>query len=287
MKLKFLRWKKLDKDEEDKLKMKIFDIVFEANTPYGKLFDIGLLFFIMLSVAMVVLESIPSFNARYHTFLIVSEWIITILFTIEYCLRIYSVQKPWRYIFSFYGIIDLLSILPFFLGIFFPSTKYLSSIRILRLFRILRIFNLSGLTQNRNLLLLGLKRSKDKIIVFLSFVILVVVVIGSFMYVIEKDHPESGFTSIPVSIYWAIVTMTTVGYGDVSPVTSLGRFLASIIMILGYGIIAVPAGIMSQEFSKSSKEEVPDNTDVCRHCGDNYHLDGANYCKTCGHLLNP
>lgn len=288
MKLKLFPWKRMDKDEERKLKMRIFDVIFEANTPYGKLFDITLLLVILFSVALVILESVPSFNSRYHNFLVTAEWIITGLFTIEYLLRIYCVQKPWRYIFSFYGIIDLLSILPFYFGIFFPNSKYLSSIRILRLFRILRIFNLTGLTQNRNILLRGLKQSKNRIIVFLSFIILVVVVIGSAMYVIEKDHPESGFTSIPISIYWAIVTMTTVGYGDVAPVTGFGRFLASIIMILGYGIIAVPAGIMSHEIANASKDDVvPSNTDVCRYCNDNYHMDDARYCKTCGHLLNP
>ncbi|ADX68291.1 MULTISPECIES: ion transporter [Weeksella] len=289
MKWNIFRLKKLDKDEENKLKKKIFEIIFEANTPYGRLFDLSLLLLIILSVALVILESVPTFNARYHTFLVVSEWLITILFTIEYLLRLYSVQKPLRYVFSFYGIIDLLSILPFYFGIFFPNSKYLSSIRILRLFRILRIFNLTGLTQNRNILLRSLQQSKDRIIVFLSFVILIVVVLGSFMYAIEKNHPESGFTSIPISIYWAVVTMTTVGYGDVAPVTGLGRFLASIIMILGYGIIAVPAGIMSQEIARASKENdhIPTNTDVCRYCGDNYHLDNSIYCKTCGHLLNP
>ncbi|WP_068598183.1 ion transporter [Vaginella massiliensis] len=285
---KVFPWKKLDKDEKRKLKMKIFDIIFEANTPYGKLFDISLLLVILFSVALIVLESVPSFNSRYHDFLVIAEWIVVMLFTVEYFLRIYCLQKPWRYVFSFYGIVDLLSILPFYFGIFFPNSKYLSSIRILRLFRIIRIFNLSGLTKNRNILILGLKQSKDRIIVFLSFICLVVVVIGAIMYMVEKDHPESGFTSIPISIYWAIVTMTTVGFGDIAPVTGFGRFLASIIMILGYGIIAVPAGIISSEMVNASKQDnIPTNTDVCQYCNDNYHLDNARYCKTCGHLLNP
>lgn len=280
--------KRMGADEEKKLKQKIFDIVFEADTPYGKFFDISLLLLILLSVGLVMLESIPAINARHHTVLVSLEWILTFLFTIEYLLRIYCVKNRWRYIFSFYGVIDLLSILPFYLGLFFPTSKYLSSIRILRLLRIFRIFNLTRFTRGKNVLMLGLKESKDKIIVFLSFVILIVVVIGSVMYMVEHDHPESGFTSIPISIYWAIVTLTTVGYGDISPVTGLGQFLASVVMIIGYGVIAVPTSIITMEMNKASrtKEDIPTNTQRCRNCGDDYHLDGAIYCKTCGHLLN-
>ncbi|HAD80797.1 MAG TPA: ion transporter, partial [Flavobacteriaceae bacterium] len=216
------------------------------------------------------------------------EWILTFLFTIEYLLRIYCVKNRWRYIFSFYGVIDLLSILPFYLGLVLPTSKYLASIRILRLLRIFRIFNLTRFTRGKNVLVLGLKESKDKIIVFLSFVVLIVVVIGSIMYMVEHDHPESGFTSIPISIYWAIVTLTTVGYGDISPVTGLGQFLASVVMIIGYGVIAVPTSIVTMEMNKAArhKEDIPTNTQRCRNCGDDYHLDGAIYCKTCGHLLN-
>lgn len=280
--------KRMGADEEKKLKQKIFDVIFEADTPYGKLFDISLLLLILVSVGLVMLESIPAINARHHTTLVSLEWILTSLFTLEYLLRIYCVKNRWRYIFSFYGIIDLLSILPFYLGLFFPTSKYLSSIRILRLLRIFRIFNLTRFTRGRNVLVLGLRESKDKIIVFLSFVILIVVVIGSIMYMVEHDHPESGFTSIPISIYWAIVTLTTVGYGDISPVTGLGQFLASVVMIIGYGVIAVPTSIVTMEMNKAAKmkDEIPTNTERCRNCGDDYHLDGAIYCKTCGHKLN-
>ncbi|MGV0848388.1 ion transporter [Empedobacter falsenii] len=280
--------KRMGADEEKKLKQKIFDIIFEADTPYGKLFDISLLLLILLSVGLVMLESIPAINARHHTVLVSLEWILTFLFTIEYLLRIYCVKNRWRYIFSFYGVIDLLSILPFYLGLVLPTSKYLASIRILRLLRIFRIFNLTRFTRGKNVLVLGLKESKDKIIVFLSFVVLIVVVIGSIMYMVEHDHPESGFTSIPISIYWAIVTLTTVGYGDISPVTGLGQFLASVVMIIGYGVIAVPTSIVTMEMNKASKtkEDIPTNTQRCRNCGDDYHLDGAIYCKTCGHLLN-
>ncbi|WP_291065928.1 MULTISPECIES: ion transporter [unclassified Empedobacter] len=280
--------KRMGADEEKKLKQKIFDIVFEADTPYGKFFDISLLLLILLSVGLVMLESIPAINARHHTVLVSLEWILTFLFTIEYLLRIYCVKNRWRYIFSFYGVIDLLSILPFYLGLVLPTSKYLASIRILRLLRIFRIFNLTRFTRGKNVLVLGLKESKDKIIVFLSFVLLIVVVIGSIMYMVEHDHPESGFTSIPISIYWAIVTLTTVGYGDISPVTGLGQFLASVVMIIGYGVIAVPTSIVTMEMNKAAKhnEDIPTNTQRCRNCGDDYHLDGAIYCKTCGHLLN-
>jgi voltage-gated potassium channel len=277
---------KMNKDEENKLKQKIFDIIFEANTPYGKLFDIVLLLLILMSVGLVMLESVPAINARYHSILIVFEWTLTIIFSIEYSLRVYCVKNRWRYITSFYGIIDLISILPFYLGFFFTASKYLSSIRILRLLRIFRIFNLTQFTHGKNVLAIGLKESKDKIIVFLSYVLLIVVVIGSIMFIVEHDHPESGFTSIPISIYWAIVTLTTVGYGDISPVTSLGQFLASLVMIIGYGIIAVPTGIVTMEMNKASKADIPKNTEKCRNCGDDYHLDGSVYCKTCGHKLN-
>ena len=283
---RFKKKKKMDRDEENKLKQNIFDVVFEANTPYGKLFDIVLLLLIMTSVSLVMLESIPAINARYHTTLITLEWILTILFTLEYALRVYCVKNRWRYIFSFYGIIDLLSILPFYLALFLPASKYLSSVRILRLLRIFRIFNLTRFTHGKNVLVIGLQQSKDKIIVFLSYVILIVVVIGSIMFMVEHDHPESGFTSIPISIYWAIVTLTTVGYGDISPVTGLGQFLASLVMIIGYGIIAVPTSIVTMEMNRASKADVPKNTEKCRNCGDDYHLDGSKYCKTCGHLLN-
>ena len=285
-KSQFPTFRRMSKDEENKLKQKIFDVIFEANTPYGKLFDITLLFLIMVSVGLVMLESVPAINARYHSTLVTLEWTLTSLFTIEYLLRVYCVKNRWRYIFSFYGIIDLLSILPFYLGLFFPSSKYLSSIRILRLLRIFRIFNLTQFTHGRNVLVIGLKESKDKIIVFLSYVILIVVVIGSIMFMVEHDHPESGFTSIPISIYWAIVTLTTVGYGDISPVTGLGQFLASLVMIIGYGIIAVPTGIVTMEMNKASKLDIPKNTEKCRNCGDDYHLDDSIYCKTCGHKLN-
>ena len=278
-------FKRMSKIEKERFRHRIFDIIFETNTPQGKLFNIALLFVILLSVILVMLDTIPSVNARYHKVLNVLEYVITILFTIEFCLRIYALKKPWKYIFSFYGLIDILAILPFYIGIFVPAGRYLSNIRILRLLRVFRIFKLTEFTHGRNVLLLGLKESRNKIIVFLSFVLLIVVVIGSIMYMIEGNHPESGFTSIPIGIYWAIVTLTTVGYGDVAPVTSFGQFIASVVMILGYGIIAVPTGIVTMEVNKAANN-IPTNTEVCPHCGDDYHLDGSIYCKTCGNKLN-
>ncbi len=278
-------FKRMSKLEKAKFKHHLFDIIFETNTKQGKLFNIALLFVILLSVMLVMLDTIPSVNARYHKVLNVLEYVITILFTIEFCLRIYVLKKPWKYIFSFYGLIDILAILPFYIGIFVPAGRYLSNIRILRLLRVFRIFKLTEFTHGRNVLLLGLKESRNKIIVFLSFIILIVVVIGSIMYMIEGDHPESGFTSIPISIYWAIVTLTTVGYGDVAPVTSFGQFMASVVMILGYGIIAVPTGIVTMEINNAANK-IPNNTEVCPNCGDDYHLDNSVYCKTCGSKLN-
>lgn len=276
----------MEKSKESQLKEKIFEIIFEADTPWGKLFDVVLLITILFSVALVMLESVPAVNAKHHEMLVILEWVVTILFTIEYALRIYCVRRPWRYFFSFYGIIDLLSILPTYLGLFYPTTKYLSSIRILRLFRIFRIFGLTQFMRGGSMLLIALRQSRAKIIVFLSFIILIVVVIGSIMYVVEGKHPESGFTSIPTSIYWAVVTLTTVGYGDIAPVTSIGKFLASVVMVIGYGVIAVPTGIVSSELSRTKNQPTPTNTQVCPHCHDDYHLDKAVYCKSCGTKLN-
>src|SRR5690606_1492704 len=279
---------KMEKSKLNHRKERIFEVIFESDTFYGKLFNIILLVVILLSVALVMMESVASINERYHDLLVISEWIITILFTIEYALRIYSVRKPWRYFFSFYGVIDLLSILPTYLGIIYPSSKYLSSIRILRLFRIFRIFGLTDFMRGGNVILIALRNSRGKIVVFLSFVTLIVVVIGSIMYMVEGSHPESGFTSIPTSIYWAVVTLTTVGYGDVAPVTAFGKFLASIVMIIGYGVIAVPTGIVTAEAVRGAKKhsEPQKNTQVCQHCHDGNQMDGSNFCKTCGYSLH-
>lgn len=280
-----LLFPKMEKSKLNRRKDRIFEIIFEADTYYGKLFDIILLIVILFSVALVILESVPMINAKHHKLLVILEWIVTGIFTVEYFFRLYCVRKPWRYFFSFYGIIDLLSILPTYLGIIYPSTKYLSSIRILRLFRIFRIFGLNHFNRGGYTMLIALRKSRAKIVVFLSFVVLVVVVIGSIMYVVEGKHPESGFTSIPISIYWAVVTLTTVGYGDIAPVTGIGKFLASIVMIIGYGVIAVPTGIVSAEAYRATRNEPNRTTQVCQHCHDSNHEESANFCKTCGHSL--
>ena len=279
---------KMEKSKLNRRKERIFEVIFESDTFSGKLFNIILLFVILLSVALVMMESVEAINRRYHKVLVVLEWVITALFTVEYALRLYSVRKPWRYFFSFYGVIDLLSILPTYLGIIYPSSKYLSSIRILRLFRIFRIFGLTDFMRGGNVILIALRNSRAKIVVFLSFVTLIVVVIGSIMYMVEGSHPESGFTSIPTSIYWAVVTLTTVGYGDVAPVTAFGKFLASIVMIIGYGVIAVPTGIVTAEAVRGAKKhsEPQKNTQVCQHCHDGNQMDGSNFCKTCGYSLH-
>lgn len=279
----FWKWFRSNKGRE-----KIFEVIFEADTFYGRLFDIVLLSTILISVLLVMLESVPVINAKYHGFLIVCEWIITFLFTIEYALRLYSVRKPWRYFVSFYGVIDLLSILPTYLGILYPSTKYLSSIRILRLFRIFRIFKLTKFLRGGSMLLIALRNSRTKIVVFLSFVTLVVVVLGSIMFVVESGHPESAIDTMPRGIYWAIVTLTTVGYGDITPVTAFGQFLASVVMIIGYGVLAVPSGIFAAEAYRQTQvsDTLISNTQVCQNCHDSNHLDHAQFCKTCGFALH-
>lgn len=277
---------KLEKSRRTKQREKIFEVIFEADSFYGKLFDVVLLCTILLSVMLAMLESVPTFNAKYHHVLVIFEWIITILFTVEYGLRLYCVRRPWRYFFSFYGIIDLLSILPTYLGILYPSTKYLSSIRILRLFRIFRIFRLTKFLRGGNLLIGALKRTQAQIVVFLSFVILVGVVLGSLMYILEVDTPGLNITTMPTGIYWALVTLTTIGYGDITPVTSSGRFLASIVMVLGYGVIAVPGILAVGAYKEVRNTQVKRNTQVCQHCHDSNHMDGANFCKTCGYPLH-
>ena len=268
------------KSKFDILRQKIFIIIYGANTFAGRLFDLILLAVILLSVLLVMLESVERLDAKYHDFIIISEWIITIFFTIEYILRIISNRKPWSYIFSFYGIVDLISILPMYLSFIIPGSRMLSVIRALRLLRLFGILNLVHFTGQESKLKLAIKASRTKIIVFVYFILIVSILLGAIMYVVEGK--ESGFTSIPTSIYWCIVTLTTVGYGDIAPVTTLGQIIASFIMIMGYGIIAVPTGIVTAEFSNmknnikpidgkkcvSCKSEVVKDASFCHHCGE-------------------
>lgn len=254
------------------------EVIFEADTATGKLFDVILIISIALSVLVVMLDSIDSVNSLYGNVLWVLEWFFTLLFSVEYGLRLYSVGRPLKYALSFYGIIDLLSIIPTYMSIFIPGSQYLIVIRILRVLRIFRILKLAQYLGEANMLWKAMLASRRKIFIFLFTVATLVVIIGSVMYIIEGN--ENGFTSIPRGIYWAIVTLTTVGYGDISPKTVIGQALASIVMIFGYGIIAVPTGIVTIEMSELSKGKI--STQVCSACSAEGHDSDAKFCKYCG-----
>lgn len=260
----------------------LHEVIFEADTFEGKAFDVVLLIAILLSVLAVMLESVAGIKAEYGDILYTIEWFFTVLFTIEYIARLVVVTKPWRYALSFLGIVDLLSILPTFLSLFFVGAQSLLVIRSIRLLRVFRVFKLARFLGEASQLTAALKASRPKIIVFIGAVFAMTVVLGTAMYLIEGG--ENGFTSIPKSIYWAVVTLTTVGYGDIAPQTVLGQALATLIMILGYGIIAVPTGIVSAEMSKA-KELHPVTTQACPHCGAEGHDSDAAYCKKCGGRL--
>lgn len=265
---------------------KIHEIIFEADTPAGKWFDILLLLLIIASVVVVTLETVDSLSVKYGQLFLLLEWVFTIFFTIEYFLRIYAVRSPSKYIFSFYGVIDLLAILPLYLTFFFVGSKHFIIIRVMRLLRVFRIFKLGSFLDHGNVIINSLRASRAKITVFMYFVTLAVIVFGAVMYMVEGGSNE-GFDSIPRSIYWAIVTLTTVGYGDISPSTPLGQFIAACIMILGYAVIAVPTGIISAEMVKSTKSEDHVSGQSCRNCGHEGHDYNASHCKFCGAQLNP
>ena len=267
--------------EKKNWKVRLHEIIYEADTFEGKLFDIILLILIATSVVIVMLESVESLNIAYHTYFYLAEWVITILFTIEYIARIITVKNSSKYIFSFYGIIDFLSTIPLYLSFVFAGTKVLIVLRSLRLLRLFKILEVSRYVGESNKLLTALKRSRVKISVFLFAVIIIAIIFGSLMYLVEGK--ESGFTNIPVSIYWSIVTLTTVGYGDIHPVTPFGQFIATVLMVLGYGIIAVPTGIVTSEMNKQKKVDL--NTQVCSNCNTSDHKDGAKYCYNCGQKL--
>jgi len=262
-------------------RVRIHEIIFEADTPAGKAFDVALMVFIILSVVAVMLESTSAIADRYGPWLRTFEWVITGLFTVEYLLRLYCVGNPFRYARSFFGVVDLLAILPSYLSIFIPGAQSLLVIRALRLLRVFRVLKLAQFVGEASELTAALRASARKIIVFLGAVLTIVVIVGSMMYLIEGE--DNGFTSIPVSIYWAIVTMTTVGYGDVAPHTPLGKILASAIMILGYGIIAVPTGIVSVELAGVTRKRI--TTQACPECGAGGHDGDAVHCKYCGSNL--
>jgi voltage-gated potassium channel len=263
-------------------KLKLHEVIFESNTFAGKAFDIALLISIVASIIVVALDSVLSYHLRYGKLFFILEWGFTILFTIEYLLRLISVKRPLRYVFSFLGLIDLLAIIPMYLSIFLAGAQSLLVLRALRLLRIFRIFKLTHFLSEMSFLGTALKASAKKISIFMLVVIALVVILGSIMYLVESR--ANGFNSIPDSIYWAIVTITTVGYGDISPVTPMGKFIASLIMLIGYGIIAVPTGIITTEMALLSRSEKK-SSESCPGCGKEGHDANAKFCKYCGEKL--
>lgn len=262
-------------------KEKIRKIIFESNTPAGKTFDIVLLIAILLSVSFVILESIPEINSKFGHALKIAEWAITIIFSIEYLLRIIVSHKSTNYIFSFFGIIDFLSVIPTYLSLFLIGAQGLIVIRALRLLRVFRILKLTRYLKESKILIKALKASRIKISIFIFAILMIIIIIGTLMYLIEGE--ENGFTSIPIGIYWAIVTLTTVGYGDITPVTDLGKFISAAVMILGYAIIAVPTGIVTAEIAHSNRENRERTT--CTQCGEKKHDIDAKFCNKCGGKL--
>ena len=278
-------------------KTRLHQIIYEADTREGKIFDVVLLILILTSIALVMLESVGTIDDSFHNYFYIGEWIITIFFTLEYIARIVTVKKPSTYIFSFYGIIDFLSTIPLYLSFFVVGSSALLSIRALRLLRVFRILKIARYVGESNKLARAIKDSRAKISIFLFAVIILCIIAGTLMYLIEGE--ESGFRNIPVSVYWCIVTLTTVGFGDIAPVTPLGQLIAAIIMILGYGIIAVPTGIVSAEYAKDinsdgpanaikvdGEEYVHMNTQACENCNAEKHRDDAYFCHSCGHNLH-
>jgi voltage-gated potassium channel len=265
---------------QSRWRARLHEVIFEADTRAGRAFDLALLIAILLSIVAVMLESVADVRRQYGVVLRAVEWIITVAFTIEYALRLVAVQHPWRYARSFFGVVDFLAIAPTYVALLVPEAHSLMVIRAIRLLRVFRILKLGHFLSEAQLLLTALRASRRKITVFLGAIVTIVVILGALMYVIEGE--EHGFTSIPVSMYWAVVTMTTVGYGDLAPRTPLGQLLAALLMILGYGIIAVPTGIVSVELAHASRAV---SRQACPACGTEGHDVDAKYCKYCGGRL--
>ena len=276
-----------EKKDFNPLRNRLHEVIFEADTKAGKWFDIILLIAILASVIIVILESVPSYQAKYGTLFRTLEWAFTIFFTIEYGLRLYAVYKPMKYAKSFFGIIDLMSILPTYLSLLIVGTHSLMIVRGLRLLRVFRIFKLANFLSQGQVIMAALKSSRDKIFVFVIFILIMVSIFGSIMYLVEGASNDQ-FDSIPRSIYWAIVTLTTVGYGDISPVTPFGQAIAAVIMISGYAIIAVPTGIVTaeamQQAARTKDKKV--STQSCRYCSAEGHDEDAEFCKYCGEALH-
>lgn len=258
------------------------DVIYESNTPAGKLFDVSLLVLIIASIIVVMLDSIPAYGARYGDLFHALEWGFTIIFTIEFILRLLSLHQPWRYVLSFLGLVDLLAIIPSYLSLFYAGAQALLVFRALRLLRVFRIFRLTHFMSEMQFLLVAIRGSLRKIAIFMLIVFTIVIILGSLMHLIERR--QNGFESIPASIYWAIVTITTVGYGDIAPATPLGKLVASVIMLIGYGIIAVPTGILTTEFALAASRKEQQH-EVCPVCGREGHDANASFCKYCGGKL--
>jgi len=265
-------------------RLRLYTIIFEADTRAGRAFDIALIWAILLSVVIVVLDSVPSIGARLGGFFGVLEWGFTLLFTAEYVARLLCVRRPWRYALSVFGIIDLLAVLPTWLALLMPELHALIDVRILRLLRMFRVLKMSAYVAEYRALGAALAASRRKILVFLSFVLMAVLVMGTVMYVVEGA--PNGFTSIPIGIYWAISTITTVGFGDITPKTDLGRAIASLMMLLGWGVLAVPTGIVSAEFTAQRVRREP-TTRTCHECLSEGHEASARFCRDCGAALPP
>ncbi|WP_024461851.1 ion transporter [Marinimicrobium sp. LS-A18] len=265
------------------IRTRLFQIIFESDTPIAKGFDILLAILIFMSVGVILLDSVQEYHERFGTLFYYTEWVITLLFTLELGLRIYCLHKPLLYLKSFYGIIDVLAVLPTWLMLILPGAQTLVVIRLLRTLRLFRVLEMMALVGQGRLLLDALKRSRGQIMLFLFTILMLVTIFSTFLYLIEPH--EAGFTSIPTSIYWGIVTLTTVGYGDISPVTPLGQFISVMIMLAGYSIIALPAGVFSAEVIRSLREDRYSD-EACPGCGKNQHERDAKYCKHCGTWLN-
>ena len=271
------RWQEFLHNES--LKRKIYDVIFESDTPAGKLFDICLMLAIVMSILLVVIESTPYLPASIKPYLMVLEYVFTFFFTMEYLLRLYCSPNPKKYACSFFGIVDLLATLPFYISWLFGPARYLMIVRTFRLIRVFRVFKLFNFLSEGNLLLRSLVYSSKKLIVFFLFVVIMVISLGTLMYMAEGQEPGTEFVDIPTSIYWAVVTMTTVGYGDITPITGMGRFILAIVMLLGYTIIAVPTGIVSATMVREQERESHRH---CPNCGRSGHPEKAVYCQYCG-----
>ena len=267
-------------------RLALYKVIFESDTRPGRIFDLALIWLILTSVAVVMLDSFESLRARWGTTFDALEWTFTVIFTIEYIARLACLPRPLRYARSALGLIDLVAVLPTWAALFFPGLHALIDVRLLRMLRLFRILKLAEYVEEYGALGRALMASRRKILVFLSFVLLVVVVMGTILYVVEG--PENGFTNVPVSVYWAISTMTTVGYGDITPKTGLGRFIASLMMLIGWGTLAVPTGIVSAEFTALRFDaSAPGRGRVCSKCGSGEHRSTARFCQDCGAALPP